>query len=108
MAPPANESEAIYLGHSVAPDELSTAICLSFFVVLVIFVSLYIVCVFSAFQGKFDFPVNHKSLKNAAIKIKLVNPFSKKQAKKQKTDEDYVGIIMNDELNGDNTDTDTC
>jgi len=102
MAPPTNQSEAIYLGHSVASDDIPAAICLSFFVVLVIFVAVYLVCCFSALQGKFDLPVNQKALQKA-IKIKLVNPFTKKQ-KKEKDDEDYVGIIINDEL----TDTDTC
>ena len=101
MAPPTNQSEATYLGHTVASDDIPAAICLSFFVVLVLFVVLYLVCCFSAFQGKFDLPVNQKALKKA-MKVKLVNPFTKK-AKKEK-DEDYVGIIMNDDL----TDTDTC
>ena len=101
MAPPTNQSEATYLGHTVASDDIPAAICLSFFVILVLFVVLYLVCCFSAFQGKFDLPVNQKALK-MAMKVKLVNPFSKK-AKKEK-DEDYVGIVMNDDL----TDTDTC
>ena len=101
MAPPTNQSEATYLGHTVASDDIPAAICLSFFVVLVLFVVLYLVCCFSAFQGKFDLPVNQKALKKA-MKVKLVNPFNKK-AKKEK-DEDYVGIVMNDDL----TDTDTC
>ena len=55
MAPP-NQSEAIYLGHSVASDDIPAAICLSFFVVLMIFVAVYLVCCFSALQGKFDLP----------------------------------------------------
>ena len=101
MAPPTNQSEATYLGHTVASDDIPAAICLSFFVVLVLFVVLYLVCCFSAFQGKFDLPVNQKALKKA-MKVKLVNPFTKK-TKKEK-DEDYVGIVMNDDL----TDTDTC
>ena len=101
MAPPTNQSEATYLGHTVASDDIPAAICLSFFVVLVLFVVLYLVCCFSAFQGKFDLPVNQKALKKA-MKVKLVNPFTKK-AKKEK-DEDYAGIVMNDDL----TDTDTC
>ena len=60
MAPPTNQSEATYLGHTVASDDIPAAICLSFFVVLVLFVVLYLVCCFSAFQGKFDLPVNLK------------------------------------------------
>ena len=105
MAPPTNESEAIYVGHTVAVNDLPEAIILSFFVLFLVFLALYVACCYSAFNGKLDLPAHGKSLKNT-LKIKLVNPFTKKPRKEK--DEDFIGIIMNDELSGDHTDTDTC
>ena len=100
---PSSSNETLYLNHIVVPSEVPLALCISWMLLMLMFLALYVFCCFEAFRGKLDF----YKIPAEAPQVKFVNPFKNINIPFTKRNSS-VGIVLQDYSAQNHTDSDNC